>query len=118
LKRLLSIFVVLALVPWVSGCSVEVNGDNSKDEASETSASGQRAELESAIRRELPTQLRQSFGQSVFIRQVGCTTSGQNQFDCLARVSAANEQGGLETVSIPISGSCDFRSCIWRTEGP
>ncbi len=75
-----------------------------------------KAELERLIRSQLPQQARQNFGTAVTVRNVICTQESDSTYRCIASVQGTDGRGGLETVDLPISGTCDDESCQWRTE--
>lgn len=98
--------IAIAVFP---GCSVSINDDGG---GSGESLESRLQSLEDEIRSELGGQMTRRFGARVEVTDVGCSGTGGNRFECLAE---AREVGSFESESIPISGSCDERNCVWRT---
>ena len=48
---------------------------------------------------------------------VTCAKRGDNEFDCIARVTGTDGVGGLQSFDLPVSATCDEANCTWRTSG-
>ena len=104
--RTKSLWVVLgALV--LGGCG---SGDADKQQEGAVST------LERTIRQQLPGKLRQSTGQAVFVSGVRCVGAGGSRYDCIAKVSGYDDLGKRVTEDVGVTGTCDKRNCIWRTQ--
>lgn len=103
--------IVLEFVAF-AGCGV---GD-SKDDPGRSLAS-ERTLLERHIRQELADQITEALGQPANVERVVCASAGSHRFECIADVSTVDELGELETRAIPITGTCDGRSCTWHGRG-
>lgn len=109
-----AVALTLAALVFVAltGCGV----GGSKDDPGRSLAS-ERALLERHIRQELADQITEAIGQPANVDRVVCTSAGSRRFECIAEVSTVDELGELETRAIPITGTCDGRSCTWHGRG-
>jgi hypothetical protein len=79
------------------------------------------AEVERMIRSQLPTSVRQNTGQAVYVSSILCLKKGGGEFDCSVGVTGSsgitnlNETPHLETVTIPVTASCDGSACTWKS---
>ncbi len=96
----------------LSGCSINSGSD---DEPS--GQADPRYQLETMITKQLPKELRRQGGLNAFVEKAACIDQGAGiQFDCQARISYSGPNGGLKTETLPIHGTCDERTCAWRTD--
>lgn len=102
--------LAVAVICGLTGCSIQINGDSG--DAVE-SLESRLDSLEPEIRTDLGDQLSRSVGSPVEVRSVRCSGVGAHRFECFAR-ARARDLGTYETESIPVSGSCDSRNCIWH----
>lgn len=75
--------------------------------------------LESAIRTELPAQLRERLDLKVDgAPRVTCVARTDTEFDCQARAQIGAPIPGAPSVpeTFAITASCDDENCQWRTE--
>lgn len=109
-----AVALTLAVLVFVAFAGYGVGG--SKDDPGRSLAS-ERALLERHIRQELADQITEAIGQPANVDRVVCTSAGSHRFECIADVSTVDELGELETRAIPITGTCDGRSCTWHGRG-
>lgn len=67
------------------------------------------------IRSQLPESVRRNSGEAVFVNEVTCVSKGDNEFDCIARVTGTDGAGGLQNLDVPVSATCDEENCTWRS---
>jgi hypothetical protein len=103
IRRFAALVIVLMICVTVAGCG--------------GSSGASRGEVESMIRSQLPASVKRNTGEAVFVNKVTCTKKSKNQFDCIASVTGTNGVGGLQSVDIPVSATCDEQNCTWRSEG-
>jgi hypothetical protein len=101
-------FVGLALLaPLAFGCNTDLGS---------TSDPGR--ELEAIIRSQLPNQTENLFPGVVSnarAKQVNCVEQSSGGYECIVRLSYFDADFGRTiTETVPITGSCDSESCIWR----
>jgi hypothetical protein len=112
--RGLAISVIAIAAIALSGCSNGSSNSGNSEPTVPAEGTG-RQTLESAIRSQLPDQLREATGRVAFVSQVVCVSTGaRNQYECVAKVSQAGPGGGLVRSSLGITGTCDERACTWR----
>jgi hypothetical protein len=96
--------VVLALAAAaLPGCSAGGGGGDA------------RAELESMIREQLPDSAKRN-GATIYTPTVRCTSVEGNRFDCIATVRGIDDAGTRIDAQLPITASCDDRSCVWKAD--
>jgi hypothetical protein len=98
------LLVALAIV--AAGCG---SGDSS------SAPQDASAELETLISHQLPRRVRALSGPSAFVTGVRCVHQAGSSYQCIATVEGTNAySGAYEKTQLPIEGTCDERSCIWK----
>lgn len=111
--RLLAVLLAVLVVP-LAGCSISTDDHATEPERTEREADAS-TDLEAVIFRQLPGRVRRLAGPGAFVTDVHCIHRAASGYECIASVSGTNAYSGApERTQLPIAGTCDQRSCIWK----
>jgi hypothetical protein len=69
-----------------------------------------KVEVERMIRSQLPGSVKRNTGEAVFVDDVTCVSKGGGDYDCIAVVTGTDGVGGLRSLDVPITASCERMS--------